>query len=577
MGAFFLFDKTAEINVVSAREVFQKKGFILPPVEFESSGYNLWLFRKILINENNYYHHGGYSIFSCGTPIYKSLNYQSGLQCLLNDFITNTIEFERLIGNYTLIFKKLDKYQLLCDEAHIAPVYYDKQNRVISSSFLGVAAALRPGLTINKNAALEILLTGSLIGPETQVVEILRIEKETIFNFPGVQILEQKTTTPNERFIGSKKQCINFQINKLLDYFESIKEISNSTGTMIGLTGGFDSRLLMALSEKKLSKNTYYSHWRKEKNLDFDVAGQLAESINKPLHTYPVTYPLDLSEENIYNRLDEAFYFYDGQIRSQIFWYEEYNTLNYSKRIYENNLLGISGIGGELYRNYERMNVRSWNFMKWVLFDIFFMNSGIDFSNDKNFRDFLINFTNKLRLKLNLVERERITRYEVKRYHAEAYSLANRVHRTNAENQLTFCLAPFAEYSMYNSALEAEPFLGHSMEFQSLMIEQLSSQLSKITSSYGYSFHDGEPFYNKIAAIIKDFIPKKYFFMLYNYNKQRESTFVDEFTKKFNFSRSYIIDIQSLFPNLDVAMLKQRKYQGSLMLELAHFRKLLNV
>ena len=72
MGAFFLFKSSEEHDLDKVRDTFRAKGFF-EPKEFDLGEFTLWLYKKQLVDEDNYVIHKDKrnALFVNGTIIYK--------------------------------------------------------------------------------------------------------------------------------------------------------------------------------------------------------------------------------------------------------------------------------------------------------------------------------------------------------------------------------------------------------------------------------------------------------------------------------------------------------------------------
>ena len=166
MGAFLLFEKGATIQEEKARKLFISKGFS-DPNKFSFENYNLHLYKKIKVDQINYFEKDNSGIYIVGTLIYKANSYFEGIQELLEDYLNDCIDYESLTGNYFVLFRDNLKLKFLIDRASVQTVYYSNEHKIVSSSFLAMAEAFPERLTINKDACVEALTTGpgSLIWP----------------------------------------------------------------------------------------------------------------------------------------------------------------------------------------------------------------------------------------------------------------------------------------------------------------------------------------------------------------------------------------------------------------------------
>ncbi len=566
MGAFVLYKKNTNIDLVELKKGFDERKFS-EPFSFELGNFNLLLYKKILVNTFNFSSQGSNSVFVTGTLVYKQRSYSESLTLLLEDEINARLDQNQIIGHFTIIFFINGNLSVIKDRANSYNVFYDVDKTILSSSFLAIANACTKKLSPDKNAITEILTTGSLIGPSTLFNEIKKIES---YNCPVIKGVRIEFANVNFKVtkISDYNNCINEQIKTLNGYFEATKELANSVGVDSGLTGGFDSRLLFILSTKHYKSVSFHSHWRKVRSLELECAQKISGKRNKPLNIVPVTHPQDMNEEYLKNVLNEAFYFYDGQVRAHCYWTEEYNTLKYRKQVIKNNGLGLHGIGGEQYRNEERM-LGSWNTENWIKYDLIYKYSGDCFLSEIEKENFYKYYSDKVSKALDKKMTGRVDHLTVKRFLNEVYIPANRATRTNAENAVMFFLSPFAEYAVAQKAYEAIPYFGLSTGFQKDIIKTLDPEIAAVESDYGYNFYDGEPLKMKLATLIKEMLPKSLFYKVMHKrkNSNNDQTY-KQLEDKFSFFREYETYLSKLNLALNIEYLKTKADLAPLILSI---------
>lgn len=513
MGAVFLYKDEKGIDLESVLNVFMQKGF-KDPKKFVLGGYSILLYPKILSSGTNYVSDGIHTVMAVGSPIYKSLSYSDGMTMMFEDLKKEDIDLERIYGSYLIILAKGDKLSYVTDRKGIQNVYYSFDNGVISSSFLACAYSQVNPLTVNKDAVTEVLTTGSLIGPDTIFDQIKRLEKEDGVSFEGLERVQMTGTPFNGYCKKDYNSCLDDQIKTLDEYFSSVKALADGEGTDSGITGGHDSRLIMAMALKHFSNVSFHTHWRNKKNVEFISAQELCKKMDMDLSLIPVSDPHDMDESSLENNLEQAFLFFDGLVRMHSFWTEEYNTRAYREKILDGNRLGLSGIGGEQYRNEERMSKSSWDLKKVIKYKLLLNICGDCFKGEADLKKTISKIESKIRKKLSLENKKKINHLEYKKYLNEVFIPSRLGVRNNAENQLSFFLSPFTEDFVSEASYRIVNKLGSSLRFEEDMIKSINPELASIPSDKGFDFYKGEPLSNKIKSFVMDFIPSG---ILYKY------------------------------------------------------------
>jgi hypothetical protein len=547
MGAFFLFDKDINLSLNRILNTFQKKGFQKGPAIFDLGEKILILYQKQSIDVENYLIIGDTAVFAVGTFVYKGLSYKDSLQEILIDFQKKNILFDKFKGNYFLILKEGIDLYFIQDKFSAYSVYKTTDLKVISSSFLSIFLSSLKKWELQKEAIVENLLTGSLIGPDTIVKDILRIERFDE-NLGKIKRFGNFTIYANNKDLNMK-DSLNDQILRLKTYFFSIKPLAEKYGVSSGITGGFDSRMLMELIISTFPNYSFYSHWRKYKDDDFLIASRICTENDLPFKTIEVISPEDQVSSELETNLREACLFYDGNIRTETFWTEPYNTSGYRKRIVAGMGLELNGMGGEQYRNSERRILGIWNFPRWLKYDYLFKHSGECIANKEVENELLNRVTFKIEQILQIESKNNLTHLDLLRFINEVYNPANRLVRTTAENQLIFSLSPFADPILSLPAYNLIVKKGWGYGFQMELIERLNPSLASYKSSYGFSFIDKEPLKNKLITLTREILP----FAWYNYlfRHQKLKTF-REVEKKYH---KYIQTVESLNLQIDLTTL----------------------
>jgi len=570
MGAFFLYKKNSNIDLDSVKKIFLEKGFKNPNI-FDFKSYTLLLYKKILLNEKNYFIEGNNAIYTIGTVVYKGKNYKQSIISIFHDFIENKLNPDELIGSFCIIIKFSDEIKYFIDRAGVQNIYYNENQTVISSSFLAVIYSSKEKMYLNKSAALEVLATGCLIGPDTLIKEISRLEISNPLNFKSIKFAPLPMNKIPDLSKKEYNKCLKDQIDYLNGYFESIKPFANSFGLIIGITGGFDSRLLLILALRHNKNISCYTSWRKVKDKDITIAEEVCKKTSLKLIIEPAIHPLDMTQDEMLNTLNDAFLFCDGHIRSQSYWTEQYNTRNHREKININKNIGLNGIGGEQYRNNERMVMPKWNFKNWIKYELILKNSGKSFTTKKDLNLLIKYIRNKIEKKLK-IQKKYIDHLDVKRYYNEIFNLSNRSTRLNMENQISFYLAPFTEYNVALKAYRIIHQLGVSLKYESDMIKLLNPVLAEIDSRYGFNFLKGEPFWMKSQSFIKEMLPGSLYHYLAEKKKRDKNTFHIQYEKKFPFIKELTEEVIKLNLPLDINILKHTP-SGYLIASMGYFLK----
>lgn len=519
MAAFLLYNQQVTINENEFIQHFHNidiKSF----AEFSLGSYKLLLFRKHFIEENNYCETDNYKVFVVGSFVYKNLNYTDSLKSLLSDYIKNAIDFSELIGIYTLIFFNQDKLKIdiVVDPMLSKNIYFDSSEFILSSHFLPLFRSRKSSYTINDLAVWESIITGSLIPPDTYAKQINKLAQSNV-NRLNERVKNISVTRPKVQAESyTNKHQAEQKTNQLLEkYFSALVQLDQSYNSHIGLTGGFDSRLLLIKAKDKLINLNTNSFYRKG-SLEYQLAKQIAESAHLEFRSHESE---DYDEASYINP-EKSLLYLDGQIRSQNFIDEPFSNPAYFTSLYQNHYIGFHGCGGEQYRNADRfskpINLRTFIEKEW------FRKQGTGFLYDGNLKEQLVTrVVDKIKQELN-IQKDKIGLYDLKRFQNEIWNPANRLTRVNALNQSMFYFAPFTEAKQSFSAYALIPFLGRGNKFQIEMMQNTNSYLNSIMTTHGYSIQKGLTKFDLLKDYLSAFIPRKSLVKLYYMLKSTKNT-----------------------------------------------------
>jgi hypothetical protein len=448
-----------------------------------------------------------------GSLFYKDLSYKQSLEILLTDFVDHRLDPNSLFGNYVILFflKNSNLIHFCIDPSFIKNVYFNSNEKIISTDFLSITESLLDKFTLNHLALIENITTGYLISPDTYANEIQKLDKKNISSlrkiFPDIKMYQLKPDLDHQ--MRNCNQAIDHANQKLADYFKSVKNLTNEFGAHIGLTGGFDSRLLLMHARKHLTKLITNSFWRPN-SIEYLNAKELAKIADLDFITFENTPFIKFMEEE---SIEKSYLFFDGQIRSQNNWNEEFNLSDYSFRIAANHFVGFHGCGGEQYRNADRM-MRKITLRTYIKYEWMFRQCQ-DVFIDKNLQHVVFkNIENKIKRLID-IPNNKVGLPELKKIQNEIWNSANRATRVNVVNQQLFYFAPFTEYQLSQAAYWYIPCLGNAFSFQIEMMKRIDQELLNVNTNYGFNLLRGKPIKFKLVPYLFNYIPRQLFYYVY--------------------------------------------------------------
>ncbi len=519
MGSFLIYKDQSKNNIdlKSAREIFLKKGFFNEH-KFKFGHWHVNLFPKQLTNESDFFcNEKGDCLISNGTWIYrKSSSLDENLRKLLKDLNTSSLNCEQLIGQYVILYWDNDKKYLtfIIDPLFVQRVFFDVTNKLISNSFLALIGGHKGKLSINELAFVEKLTTGFIVGPDTLFNEIMQLVPENIYLFEsdGIKVKVCPKKLDNIKFCSSGfDKCVDYVAENLKNYFKYFVDFAENYKPELGISSGFDSRLILALF-----KSVTNSPLRLQTHLtegvhteDYYYAKEIARLINEDIKIIPTKQILDMDESTIQDILDDNLYYFDGRSSFNMGAFSEVYTSSYKKTTLMDDKFSLNGLGGEVLRNYycfpPSFNIRT-NAYKWFLRYEYYPYTPSFIKDKDEFVESYIRMIRKISNRLGIELKNKIDFYTIRRYYSEVRMPDGDGVNNNAHNQLVYYMTPFIDAPTVRLGYMATPFIGVNGEFEAALIRKLAPELARIKSHYGFSF-ERIPFRHRVCCFLKGYLP----------------------------------------------------------------------
>ena len=453
---------------------------------------------------------------------------------------------------------------LLIDPSNNYYLYYDKGYNIISSSWMAVYKITQKSSNIiNKQALREILLTGNLIGSETISKDIFKYIREEKICIDGIEI-HNHVPTIKEPCKSDYEGSVSYQLEVLSSYFDSVRELCEEFGASSAITSGLDSRLLFVLLNNRVKNIQYFTTWRNN-NINELIAKEICYIKGYKIVSEKHRPPIDLNSEEFIQRLHENMFYNDGQIRTHQLWIEEINSENYRNKIIGDKRISIGGVGGEQYRNNERLVRGRYHIYDWIKYE--YLRKDINkFVLGNNYsEEILENIIRKVKSLLSLSS-DYIDYVIIKRFMNEIYNPANRTLRNNIENKNYFFLTPFTEYLVSRNAYLSVNHLGVGFEFEMSMIRRMDPEISRVMTDYGFSLEKREPFYRLGTPVLKSIvgIPA---YNRFKYLFNRNGNLMKSLLEKDNNLSGYINIIEDLNLGINIQKVKNSDYLSPLLIQ----------
>jgi hypothetical protein len=540
------------IKYRTKNELYNNSAFIFLKNQFENFQIDL-IENNALISFSNQNNFSNNLVFYFGTIIYKNKYNDEAISLLLKeDFNVN---WNNVLGNYVILdFRK--KEQIYIDPLRKYHVFSNKEEGILSSSFLAVCHASNI-LEIDRISFHERLLRGYNIAPDTLYKNIKQIYYQENCNI-NLQVNHFINNGKQKKW-KNKKEVLTHQKQALEQFISKYKPIIEEEGGDLGLSGGYDSRLLLSVFKKLNFKNIQlHSHainGVKTHASERIIAKKLALKTNYKFKVFEIEPFTELSTLELEKHLIDNWQYFDGRNSHNMgSLAPNYNSF-YKKEIMANLKVSMNGIGGETYRNYYKIGWSFSRFMPFVENHLFYRFSKFFIPQD-DYKNVVEKFKQKVNKRLQLRLNKTISLKEIRRYYNEVRMPDGDANNNNAHNKYFNFLTPFIEPQIILSTNKIEKYLGVGGKFEGNLIASFNSELASIPTSYGKSANS-IGFFKEMINQFKAFIPQQISRYRYDYvykkNKldYNQTVFKNKLIQKSKFVNNYWENIEKLFPEVN--------------------------
>ncbi|MCD4655509.1 hypothetical protein K8T06_16435, partial [bacterium] len=290
------------INQEQIKLIFTKKQFS-DCNTYQLGSWTLRLWAKQMVDYPNCVEDGNDGvIFSTGSPCYRNYGFRESLLAILNAVRTDTLDFSVLRGNFVLICYFQSKIRFLTDELNVGTVFIDPDKQRFSTSFLALMAASNEKWSLNKMAVKEKVATGYIVPPDTLVNGIVK-SSNNIQAKMTTRELEFVKHPKRESRIEFRKNGFNAAVGEQLFYIQNhmnkLDAFTLEYAPELGLSSGYDSRLLLGLCKELSNQPGIHTHSTKGAHeKERQIAANLCSIEDKNLRIIPTRQMQDHTEQS---------------------------------------------------------------------------------------------------------------------------------------------------------------------------------------------------------------------------------------------------------------------------------------
>lgn len=501
MGAFFLVKRTAadtpDQRFHALQSEFQKQGWE-NPITLSAAGCDICVFPKRsggpaaihIVDETNF-------CVSTGTLIYRRKHGPVALEQLHYDLIDGSVDWRNVYGHFCVLSAAHDCLSVFVDRLGTYPVFHNRENTVLSSIFLGVAASeARP--TVNSQCVYEYVFQGATYGDETVLENIGRLDGANGIRFqphraPGeVQIAPPLASADAP---ATFEDGVARNVENLKRYFAAL---AACFGEKIdtALSGGYDSRLTLALLQDQgiLPRLHVYGRSHDE---DVRVAKAIAEGEGFDLvHTDKSGKP-PIEVDRFGEIVARNFHLFDGTPPDGIL--DDGADVKTRLERCSGGELMLNGGGGEVFRNFFYLPDRSYRTRRflWSFYNRFDPRLCTARFDENRYFERLGE-----KVKRTVGTNEEVLKRQEIEFLYPAFRCRYWMGRNNGvNNALGYALTPFIDANIVPDAVATPLKFKNYGRLEGAMIRMVSPALAAYESAYGHNFLDPPPQARKLKDL----------------------------------------------------------------------------
>lgn len=437
-------------------------------------------------------------IFFFGSVFYKKKFAAEAVKMFYEDLKIDKVDPSKLMGSFCIFYlNDFNKCQIINDSGAIYQLYSNSQGDFITNSFL-ISTSIAQNKTIDEMALNANLLVGYMPYPDTLFSDIKRIQCEQKW---GKFTLNRYHIKSNTFQFKNYKENVHYQTSQINAYVDNLRGTLLGKGVEMGISGGYDSRLILSMLLDKGISIHAHTHFKKN-DPDPIIAKELCDLAGIPLKLISERPSLN-TQEDFDTILKGSFLQFDGRVNSMMDLGKYEYTRDYRVRLFNPNDITVTGVGGEMYRNHNYFNKSRITVDQFIIYYIINHRNWANMHNSKksDFIDYI-----KKGVEPILDDSKYVSYKDSKRYYKTNWLRDWHGTRNTAENHFTSYVSPFADSFLSEAALHSVDHHGLLGKFEIDLIRAQNPNLTKLNSSYGFSF-EKIPFWGSQKEYLKILTP----------------------------------------------------------------------
>jgi asparagine synthase (glutamine-hydrolysing) len=500
MGGFFLARRNELVDFERTRErlcnVFADQGFDGPKI-ISTLHIDIYLYRKLHVPVYQLFYRDphNFALFT-GTALYRGRSSVAAAETLFQHFSFDSPDWDEFSGDFCALVARDGVIRIFIDPLGIYKVYRDHPGAVFSTSFLAVLETIeRP--SINSQAVYEYVFQGATYGDKTV------IEQVDVVNCAGAYELDRKLlfrAWPECLSPRFKQASFEAHVQKsLANLRRAFQPIKSCFGNKVStaLTGGYDSRLALALLWEQGVRPKKVHVYGSEHDPDVKIARQIADRDSFALIHVNKARLAVVSGHTFPEVVARNFRSFDGCPSDGIL--DNGADLHTRLDRCTEGELHLNAGGGEIFRNFFNLRDSQFSIQQflWSFYNRYDPRACTGLFSERAYHAAL---GEKIRAALghnrSVLEREEIELLYV------IFRCRYWMGKNNSiNNRFGWTLTPFINYKVVKDAVSIPLAYKNHGRLEATLIQTVNQALAQRPSAYGHSFAEEPP----LSRILSDY------------------------------------------------------------------------